>query len=309
MNTNDILSLTWNLHPENPLIQPPYRTPLPVIADPTFIQPHQAPDEQWHLFAHSMHGIHRYTSPDGIAWQMADTVVPKVSMRPYIRKFDGFYYLFYEKVTSVFFPWQSYLEVRRSEDLITWSEPTTLLEPSLPWHIGLSGKGQAVGNPCVLQVDDGFMMFYSAGLVLLKDCRFNEPAYIGIARSKDILGPYTPDSDPILGPDPDDPYANLGAGAIKVLKIDDGYVGFQNGIYWDNAHSHSGSAIRRVFSTDGRTWSVHDHDPIIKPDQGWKKSHVYALDVQPVDDHWNLYFNARDGWLIGKERIGLAIGS
>ena len=38
----------------------------------------------------------------------------------------------------------------------------------------------------------------------------------------------------------------------------------------------------------------------------YEKALVYALDVRRVGDQYWMYFNARDGWFLGKERIGLA---
>ncbi len=113
----------------------------------------------------------------------------------------------------------------------------------------------------------------------------------------------------LLAPAADEPYANLGAGSLKVIDAGDGYVGFQNGIYWDAASNHSRSAIRVLSSPDGERWRVRGPDPIIRPGRGWKRSHVYAMDVRRVGETWLMYFNARDGWFVGRERIGRAVGT
>lgn len=39
-----------------------------------------------------------------------------------------------------------------------------------------------------------------------------------------------------------------------------------------------------------------------------EKAFVYALDVRRAGGRFHLYFNARDGWLTGRENIGLALG-
>ena len=131
---------------------------------------------------------------------------------------------------------------------------------------------------------------------------------MGVAYSQSLLGVYEPQLQPILAPSTDDAYANLGAGAIKVMKTEDGYIGFQNGIYWDKTCNHSRSAIRMLAAADGIDWSPLQPYPIINPDRGWKHSHVYALDIRQVEGLWVMYFNARDGWLFGRERIGRAVG-
>jgi predicted GH43/DUF377 family glycosyl hydrolase len=230
-----------------------------------------------------------------------------MSVRPFLYQEAEDYYLFYERIRQWHFTaYASRIEARLSTDLMNWSEPLVVLEPSLAWHREGGGSG-AVGNPCVVADEDTCRLYYSAGLVFLKDCMFQEPKYIGCATSKSPTGPYTPLPDPILSPKPDDTYANLGTGAIKVLRCSDGYVGFQNGIYWDRARNHSGSAIRLLESSDGINWEITG-PPVIKPDKGWKKSFVYALDVRLTQSGWRLYFNARSGWLFGLERIGLAYG-
>lgn len=58
-----IYYLKWCEYKSNPVIYPP---PLsPVIADPTFLPPNRTPDKRWHLFAHSIFGIHHFVSTDG----------------------------------------------------------------------------------------------------------------------------------------------------------------------------------------------------------------------------------------------------
>ena len=116
-----------------------------------------------------------------------------------------------------------------------------------------------------------------------------------------------------LSPEPGARWANLGAGAMKVLKADDGYVAFQNGIYWDAERGRSGSAILLLGSDDGTTWRSLADEPLLTPSgDGWMRSHVYALDVRRTGEgRFHLYFNARDGWhwTSGRERIGLLLGA
>ena len=91
-------------------------------------------------------------------------------------------------------------------------------------------------------------MYYSAGLTLLPDCGFPEPTCDrGGGRPIAIEGPYTPDPEPMLGPS--DGPASLAAGAIKVIRVADGFVGFQNAITWDGGTPCS--AIWVLGSADG----------------------------------------------------------
>ncbi len=305
MSVAGLLAVEWREHEGNPLIAPPF--PSPIIADPTFLPPGDTPDGLWHLFAHSILGIHHFTSRDGLAWERLPGAVCRGCLRAFLLKRDGSYHLFYERFLRLFpFPYRSRLEVRTSRDLLSWSEPAVILEPTLPWH--REGCAGAVSNPCVVEEEEGFRLYYSAGLVYLRYCRFSEPKYIGTAFPRDLPGPYQPAPEPVLQPAAGDRLANMGAGAVKVLKAADGYVGFQNGIYWDPAVSHTRSAIRLVASRDGLDWEVPEREPVLKPGSGWKKGFVYALDVRAVGNRLWLFFNARDGWLTGRESIGLALG-
>src|SRR5581483_9160211 len=127
-----------------------------------------------------------------------------------------------------------------------------------------------------------YRLYYSAGLVSLKEWPLVEPKYIGCATSKELLSAYSILPDPLMSPDPSDSLMNLGAGSIKVLEAEDGFVGFQNGIYSDLSTSKSGSAIRLLTSNDGYVWLPAQQEPILKPSKGWKRSFVYACDVRAV---------------------------
>lgn len=252
-------------------------------------------------------GIHHFTSTDGIQWKRQLELVSSASIRPFIYHFNSRYYLYYEKVLQLWPSLHSRIEVRVSSDLKHWDDPLVILTPSLNWHRE-GGYAGTVGNPCVVLTDNGFRLYYSAGLVYLRDCCFYEPRHIGYANSTELTGDYVPQGMPCLSPDHTDPLANLAAGAIKVLPTKHGFVGFQNGIYWDDGTQHSGSAIRVLSSMDGFQWVPVSPDPILRPGHTWKQSHVYALDVRLTSKGWRMYFNARDGWWWGRERIGLMTG-
>lgn len=312
----DLAALRWRLASPDPLLGPPF--PSPILADPTFLFPHDGPDGRWHLFAHSLLGIHHFISADGLAWRRGETV-RRGAMRPHLFVENGRYHLLYEAVRHGRFPffwlpgrrWQSRLEMITSDDLRAWSRPTVLLEPSLPWHSD-ARLGDSVSNPCLGRDGDGYRLYYSAGLTPLADCGFNEPTAIGLAVADRLSGPYRPLPDPLITPESGQRWCNLAAGAIKVMRVQDGWAGFQNGIYWDKTSGHSGSAIRLLGSADGLSWRPLHPDPILAPSSGWLRSHIYALDVRPhpAEARFYLYFNARDDWpwTKGRERLGLLVG-
>lgn len=293
--------LVWSEHPGNPLIHPPAWDFI--LADPSFLPPDQAPDGRWHLFAHGVvRGILHYVSEEGTSWRLLGFVVR--GLRPFVLRHDGVYYVYYESIRS---PFRSEIRVVSSVDLIRWSEPVTVLRPHLSWEGGLVCTNS---NPCVVVRDGVFMLYYSAGLCWLKDCGFPEPKFLGVAKGALPVGPFVKREEPILAPSAQVAHRNHGAGAIKVLWDEKRRVfwGFTNGIFIDAA-GHSRSDIRLLRSSDGETFEEVLPEPLVRPGgEGWKRALVYALDVRQFGDEWWMFFNARDGWFRGKERIGLAIG-
>lgn len=302
-----IADLSWVVHAA-PLIEPPF--PSPIIADPTFLPPESTPDAAWHLWAHSMFSLGSYRSSDGIAWERGKPVTRNALRAQILSRTEGLdsdYRLTYEK--SRFFvplvrPWRSWIETRTGSDLRTWSEPEVLLRPSLAWH--RSGHvGESVSNPFLLRFDDKWRLYFSAGLTMVPDCGFPEPTHIGVAEGEHAGGPFKVLPEPILSPG--DGPANLAAGALKVMRAADGWVGFQNAITYDG--QHSASAIWVLGSNDGLNWSVLADQPALAPGgPKWRSTHVYALDVRDTAVGPRMYFNARNGyhWTRGRERIGLA---
>lgn len=317
MTTQEFLALDWHLLKESPLIAPPGLLSGPIIADPTFVGPDASPDGLWHLFAHTIHGIEHFVSRDGEAWTHAGRVTGR-AMRAFVVFADGTYHLFYEQprfqYADIMFlfhvPWCSRIVRISSADLVRWSAPVPVLEPSLPWHAD-NPYGASVSNPCVIEAGGKWILYYSAGLTHVADCGFEEPTHIAAAVAETVTGPYTPLPEPLLSPHADLPFCNLCCGSIKVMKLDDGFVGVQNGIYVDK-DGRSGSALLRLTSADGIHFVHVDREhPLFAPNEqggGWMRSHIYACDFRPVPamSAWYLFFNARNDWIWtrGRERIG-----
>lgn len=297
----DLLPLLWKDHPADPLIRPPF--PEWIIGDPAVVLPEDSPDRRWHLFAWGVVvGIHHYVSDDGIRWDRRGRAVR--GLRPFVLKEDGVFHLFYEHMVG---PIHTRIERVSSNDLEQWSRPEVVLEPTLPWE---GHFFRAAGNPCVVRRDGQYWLYYSAGAVWLKDCGFIEPWNIGVARSKSLGGPWVKHQQPLIEPSYSVPHRNHGAGALKVFPdpVSGRLLGFNNGIFID-AEARSRSDIRLLLSDDGLSWSEAWDRPLVQPEPGWKNALVYALDVHAVGDELWMYYNARDGWAIGQERIGLAICS
>ncbi len=289
----------WKDYPANPLINPPF--PGILLGDPSVVPPDESPDGAWHLFANTILAIHHYTSRDGINWRRIRRVFP--GMRAYVYREGETYFLLCEEFQIPMF--KSHIVIRTSKDLSIWSEKKIILKAETPWEKRL---GHTCGNPCLIKNGDMYFLYYSAGLVFLRDLGFCEPLHIGLAKAPDIYGPYEKSAQPIISPSPAEPYRNLGAGAIKVIQIPqiEGFVGFNNGIYSDE-EGGTRSAILALHSHDGIQWRKMYEEPVISPGgPAWKRALVYQLDVTRVENEMWLYYNARSGWRFGRECIGLA---
>lgn len=257
------------------VIEPPFGSP--VVADPSFLPPKDTPDNKFHLFGHSIWGIHHYVSEDGKKWKN-HKFVRSFSVRPFIFKESGVYHLFYEKLklivpfTKIYF---SEIKLVTSKDLKNWSKPKTIFKPIEKWH------GWSVSNPCVVRVKGGYKLHYNANQKYFWDCLFTEPRFSGVAFSKKIDGFYkniTKEPDRLIH---------------HVLRI------FDKNIFETKWYKDSFGKTRSAVFLNGKEF--------IKPGEGWMKSFVYVCDAKKVGTKTYIYFNARNGWFWGKERIGLKI--
>ncbi len=299
MNEKKDFLKNWKEYPANPLICPPF--PSFLLGDPSVLLPEESPDGAWHLFANTIFAIQHYTSCDGINWRRVGRVCP--GMRAYVLREKQTHFLLCEEFEIPMF--KSRIVIRSSTDLRNWSDKRILLKPELPWEKRL---GHTCGNPCLVKNNGEYLLYYSAGLVFLPDLGFCEPLHVGVARASEISGPYEKRKEPIISPDPNEPYRNLGAGALKVIRLPgiEGFIGFNNGIYSDES-GKTRSAILALLSEDGIKWEKIHEKPVISPGgRAWKRALVYQLDVKRVRDGLWLYYNARSGWRFGRECIGLA---
>lgn len=291
---------SWRDYGKNPLIEAPKTN---VVGDPTFLLPADTPDGRWHLFAYTPAGIFQFLSDDGLAWEAeADPVV--LGFRPYVLADGGKFHLFYQKYDT---PAQAHLEVMSSDDLSSFTTPTTVLDATLPWEGELSDG--VVSNPFVTRRDGEYWLYYSADQVLLDDSGVYEPRYLSVAHSPNLTGPYQKHGTPLLSPGSKDPYFNLGVGSLKTFAEpwQGRTVGFANGIYRDDDGA-THSAIHLLVSDDGLEWNRLCSAPIITPSgrDDWKRAYAYAFDAKRNGNEIWLYYNARDGWTNASEHIGLA---
>jgi hypothetical protein len=313
MTLSALVTYRWHDESDAPVIAHPRFSPI--LADPAVVPPEAAPDGLWHLYAHSAWGLHEYRSTDGRSWRDRGILFRR-AMRPWVFFDGGWWHLAYERplvlgLAATVVPglqWRSRIEMRSSVDLVHWGPARTLLEPSLEWNRS-PGLGAAVSCPCLVKSNGRYRLYYSAGLVRVPDCGFNEPRFIGLAEADTVEGPYISLPDPILSPGADTPFANLSRGSLRVVRMEDGWAGFENGISFDTGVSTSALFLLR--SQDGKCWETASAQPLVSPEAGWKGSHVYAgCPVARENGDVFLYYNARDDWPLarGRENIGLAVG-
>jgi hypothetical protein len=311
MTVAEFASLGW-VDDRRPLIEPPGLSPI--VADPSFLFPEETPDGSWRLFAHTAFAVHAFASDEGLAWRDLG-IVARNAMRSFVRRFPDGYRLYCEKYRPLAIPlqllprrprWSSRIEVRFSRDLRSWGPARTLIEPTLSWQQD-ERLGRSVGNPCLVPDGGRWLLYFSASLAFVPDCGFDEPRYIGLATSDSPDGPFTVEATPVIDPADDPLPGAIGAGSMKAVRAEDGFVALQNKIYRDET-GRSRSALFLLRSADGARWEPALSAPLLAPDEGWRRSHVYACDVRfrDADSRWYLYYNARDGWhkTRGRERIG-----
>lgn len=310
----------WQDAPQNPVIGY-FETPEAgyAIGDPQILIPGEF-DDQWHAFYHGFYKdfqpfYHHLVSEDGIRWQLRQKWPWRVN--PSFLFHDGKdWILYYTCITdeALFSQYQAnnIICARTTRDFETWSEPTVVLTPELPWEREYDPIGYTAieaRNPCVVKLGTNhYRLYYSAGTVKLDKCGYEEPKYISFADAASPLGPFVKHGRPILAPDLSIPYRNLGAGAIKVFGYGDEFVALYNSIYNDeNGYQHS--AINVLRSADGIEWTEAPYNPILAPthDGGWKSEFVYQLDLVRFGGDLRIYYNGRDKWQDGIEQIGLSV--
>lgn len=304
----------FKLYEHNPIVK--HRGLSLIAADPSLITASRSHDGLNHLFCHSFFGVEHYISDDMFHFVYKNTVI-KDAMRANINYIDGAYILYFEKTqpllkkafTLLGSGWASEIYAVVSKDLVTWTAPEKILQYNKPYE--KSGKlGYSLSNPFLIKIDGNYRLYYSCGLTFIKDCGFSEPTYINFASATAPLGDFVKNAAPIISPDENQKYINICSGCIKVYKLNDCYIGLQNGIYSENGKSKS--AIWLLRSDDGISFLPVKAilEPQIAADGSrWMAQYVYACDFKCSDNKLYLYFNARNtaNLVNGRESIGVAV--
>ena len=246
-------------------------------------------------------------SEDGIHWNEPVSVLKPLPgsdweadevNRPTVLHHEGKYMMWY---TGQMGPGteegRSAIGLAESSDGITWirrREP--VLKPEGGW------EEQAALCPTVLYDEDDklFKMWYAAG-------NNYEPDAIGYACSKDGIQWEKPCAEPVLAPDPSNPWESYKLVAPFAVKEDGWFYLFYVGhLLMERAQ------IGMARSSDGISgWEKHPENPLISPDEGseWDNMSAFKPSVCKVGDTWMLWYNGaycdEEEWM--KEQIGLAV--
>lgn len=313
----------WFPFSDEPIVQSTKYAPS--FSDPQVITPDQACDNKWHLFFHSWIGIHHFVSQSGIAWQPVKMIEFR-GHSPFIFNEGDCYYLIYEKHDKElpFFGNKradgtndngSRIEVLISTDLLTWSKPRLLLDANDIPFAGDYVKSPRVSRPQLIKLGNQYRLYFGASSVKMPDCSVKSPRYFMYATSNDILGPYTVQSSeiPLMQVNPDDKWANLSVGSIRIVPCEKQILAFQCAMFWDSEEKKSKSSLIMMESEDGLRFRRCGQMPIlINAEKGWARSYIMSCDVHYMEDEktWYCYFSAMgDRKTIRKESIGLLLGT
>lgn len=323
METNNVKNCSWFPFSDEPLITGKWYAPK--ICDPQVLLPSRSCDGKWHLFAHTWMGIHHYVSDSGIVWDDKQIVEPN-GLYPYIYYEDETYYLLYEKHDSALAriirhkrlkeDHISRIEVRTSTDLISWSKPKIILDSRSVPYSGDYLNHSAISRPQLIKVNDVYRLYFGASEMVLPDSKQKVSRYFGCAYSRKLDDKFFLEEPkkPILESDPNDEFANLACGSVKLVESDGKLFGFQCSAYWDEEKKKSSSVLRILESEDGVSFKPINRKPILTPSQkGWTAAYIMSCDVRYKADEkcWYLYYSANDSkhGPKQKESVGLMIGS
>jgi len=311
----------------NPILQPTEVFEW-LIADPTVV----LVGRQIHMFTNEVfHGILHFTADTNMPTNFTKqgTVIPfPGSSRPYALVEDDTIFIFYEQYQLPLFR-TSHIMLRKGKIIIDdlgyatfhWEmTSTTILVPELEWEkIGT----RRVGNPFVFyyQPLNEYRLYYSTSSLHLEDSNIDEPLYLGLARSTNLIGPWErvimdPLPVDVSGLQNDDV---LGIGSLKLVKSlftntnQTDFVALCNLITRNHLNKRTGSTISLLRSEDeGLSWhdSIGELIPPVNDNNGsWKHAYVYGYDTlqDPIDESYILvYYNGRNGWRDGMEAIGVS---
>lgn len=154
------------------------------------------------------HALQEATSKDGESWSEPSAIqIPKAYAPSVLKSSDG-YQIWYTDVTK--FPWT--FRHAKSSDGSTWDiTPEPVLTLGQPW------EERILVYPCVIKVDDCYLMWYGS---YLDDGR--QKTAIGFAASDDGIHWYKHPDNPVFSPREDRPWESHYVGNCSVIREPNG---------------------------------------------------------------------------------------
>jgi len=205
---------------------------------------------------------------------------------------DGQFHMF--RNAFVGWPAAVWIHYMVSEDGITWEQP--LQEPVVHTDDVPFAEVAALASSVIVE-DDGTWVLYFYTWNWSAGNRSN--GEIGRATADNPQGPWTVDPDPVLSLGEEGDFDEVGAGAPQVVRTDDGYLMYYEGI---NPRAQ-GRSIGLATSADGITWEKHPDNPIFEPVAEWEGSMTHQPRVLPTDDGFLMVYRA-----VLPERGGMQMG-
>jgi predicted GH43/DUF377 family glycosyl hydrolase len=212
--------------------------------------------------------------------------------------YQGQFHMFFNGING--FPRPVGVGYATSTDGYHWTRQVTQpvfgalnLDPKGEFH------GQNLFVTSGLVLDDGTWVLY---YFTMNGSTFTGPQNIGRATAPGPTGPWTPDPDPVLEPGPAGAWDDVQVSNPHVLKIQDGYR-----MYYDGMGSRS--MIGTATSPDGIHWSKYDDpsttdkpfiesDPVLVNDKGaWDAGRVMGPNVLPTDQGYLMLYLSTDGFI------------
>jgi len=318
---DNLENLSWFPFSDEPIIQ---SHPLQLrVSNPCVLLPEEAPDESWHLFAHSILGIHHYTSDSGISWVHQKLLVPGGRF-PSIMEEDGNYHLIYEQRGRVFpllgknsrlrvddIHHESHIELKISTDLSIWSRPRHLISGNDIEQASHMRKRPLLSHPQLVSTDHGYRLYMGASSIS-EDSRVAR--YLVSASAPQILGPYHQEGkSALIEAAGNEYYRSLGVGQLMVYGQEGSYKALETAYYYDEERNTNTSSIIVLNSADGFTFPYDENQPIlVTSERGWASGNIRTCVLKYKADEkcWYCFFSAsaKSGAFPERESIGLLIG-
>jgi predicted GH43/DUF377 family glycosyl hydrolase len=210
---------------------------------------------------------------------------------------NGMFHMFYNGING--FPRPVGVGYATSEDGFHWTRQTDepVLSAEALGDTDFLGTNLFVTSALVEPDGRWVLYFYTLGAG-----GFMGPGEIGRATAPAPTGPWTIDPEPVLRPGPDGAWDEVQVSGPNVLKLQEGYL-----MYYDGLGNGNASMIGRAMSSDGVQWEKYndpatndtafgESDPVLTVSgEGWDSKRVLDPNVIQTEDGFEMIYLATSG--------------